>query len=278
VSAAAGFGEVAAPPGPAVALRRRLSGISAIAGNTVREAVRSRLLYTLLGFGLLMIFAGVLLSSLSYVETDRILQDVGFAAMRVFGVAIALFVGVGLIHKEVERRTVYTILSKPLSRAEFLLGKFWGLALTVWMQLGIMAAAFASVSWASGAPLGRAHAAACLLLGVELLVVVAIATFFSAFTTPMLSSLFAGGLWLVGNLTRDLREIGAGSELPIVRHVTAWLQRLLPDLASFTLTLEAAHGLPITALDVWLPALYGASYAVVVLVLAVAIFERRDFR
>jgi ABC-type transport system involved in multi-copper enzyme maturation permease subunit len=212
------------------------------------------------------------------VESDRILQDVGFGAMRLFGVAIALFVGVGLIHKEVDRRTVYTILSKPLSRAEFLLGKFAGLALAVWMQLAVMAVAFAAVSWASGAPLSRGHAAACLLLGVELAVVVAVATFFSAFTTPMLSSLFAGGLWLVGNLTRDLREIGAASPLASVRVATAWLHRCLPDLASFNLTIEAVHGLPIAASDLLLPLAYGAAYAAVVLVLAVAIFERRDFR
>ena len=276
MSAAAASTSRAAPPGSAALAR--LAGPLAIAGNTVREAIRSRLLYTLLGFGILMICAGVLLSSLSYVETDRILQDVGFGAMRLFGVAIGLFVGVGLIHKEVERRTVYTILSKPLSRGEFLLGKFFGLALTVWMQLAIMALAFAVVSRAAGAPLGSAHAAALLLLGVELLVVVAIATFFSAFTSPMLSALFAGGLWLVGNLTRDLREIGSGSELPAVREATEWLYRLLPDLASFDLRLEAAHGLPITATDVWLPLLYGVSYSAVVLVLAVAIFERRDFR
>jgi ABC-type transport system involved in multi-copper enzyme maturation permease subunit len=212
------------------------------------------------------------------VESERILQDVGFGAMRLFGVAIALFVGVGLIHKEVERRTVYTILSKPLSRGEFLLGKFAGLALTVWMQLAIMTLAFAAVSWASGAPLGPGHAAACLLLGVELALVVAIATLFSAFTTPMLSSLFAGGLWVVGNLTRDLREIGAGSELPEVRLATAWLHRLLPDLASFDLRIEAAHGLPVAASDVWLALVYGGAYCAVVLVCAVAIFERRDFR
>jgi ABC-type transport system involved in multi-copper enzyme maturation permease subunit len=256
----------------------RFAVLAAIAGNTVREAIRSRLLYTLLGFGILLICAGVLLSSLSYVESDRILQDVGFGAMRLFGVAIGLFVGVGLIHKEVERRTVYTILSKPLSRGEFLLGKFLGLALTVWMQLGIMALAFAGVSLVAGAPLHAVHAAACLLLAVELLVVVAIATFFSSFTTPMLSTLFAGGLWLVGNLTRDLREIGAASELDSVREVTAWLYRILPDLASFNLSVEAAHDLPITATDVWLPLLYGVCYAALVLGLAVAVFERRDFR
>jgi ABC-type transport system involved in multi-copper enzyme maturation permease subunit len=250
----------------------------AIAGNTVREAVRSRLLYTLLLFAILLICAGVLLSSLSYVESDRILQDVGLGAMRLFGVAIALFVGVGLIHKEVERRTVYTILSKPLSRGEFLLGKFAGLVLTVWMQLAIMGLAFAAVSVASGAPLGRGHGAACLLLGVELALVVAIATLFSAFTTPMLSSLFAGGLWLVGNLTRDLRELGAGSRQPGVELVTAWAHRVLPDLASFDLGTEAVHGLPLTASDVGLPLVYGAGYCAVVLVLAVTIFERRDFR
>jgi hypothetical protein len=255
-----------------------LRRILAIGENTVREAVRSRLLYTLLAFAILLICAGVLLSTLSYVESDRILQDVGFGAMRLFGVAIALFVGVGLIHREVERRTVYTILSKPLSRAEFLLGKFAGLAVTVWMQLGIMALAFAAVSWASGAPLGRGHAAACLLLGVELALVVAIATLFSAFTSPMLSSLFAGGLWVVGNLTRELRAIGAGSELAEVRLATAWLHRVLPDLASFDLRVEAAHGLAIAASDVGLPLAYGVAYCAVVLVCAVAIFERRDFR
>jgi hypothetical protein len=252
--------------------------IAAISANTVREAVRSRLLYTLLFFAILLICAGVLISTLSYVESDRILQDVGLAAMRLFGVAIALFVGVGLIHKEVERRTVYTMLARPLSRTEFLLGKFAGLVLTVWMQLAIMALAFAAVSLGSGAPLGRGHAAACLLLGVELALVVAIATFFSSFTTPMLSSLFAAGLWLVGNLTRELREIGAASDEPGIAVATAWAHRLLPDLASFNLGIEAAHGLPVAASDVWLPLVYGAAYCTLVLTLAAAIFERRDFR
>jgi hypothetical protein len=146
------------------------------------------------------------------------------------------------------------------------------------MQLAIMALAFALVSRASGAPLDGGHAAACLLLAVELALVVAIATFFSAFTTPMLSSLFAGGLWLVGNLTRDLREIGEASQDPGVALVTAWVHRLLPDLASFNLSIEAVHGLPVGAWDLWFPLLYGVAYCAVVLVGAVVIFERRDFR
>ena len=255
-----------------------LSRILTIATNTVREAVRSKLLYMLLFFAILMIFTGVLVSTLSYVEGERILQDVGMASIRLFSVAIAIFVGVGLIHKEVDRRTVYTILSKPLSRAEFLLGKYLGLVLTIWMQMGIMVAAFVGVSLASAAPLTAAHAASFALTGVELALVVAVATLFSAFTTPMLASFFSVGLWIVGQLTRDLRDLGAASDSAFVKQATAWLHRLLPDLESFNLTVVAAHGLPFSAADVVLGTLYGLGYAAILLVLAVAIFQRRDFR
>lgn len=252
--------------------------ISALAANTVREAIRNKLLYTLLFFAIALILSGVLLSTLSYVESQRILQDVGLAAIRLFGVAIAISVGVGLIHKEVDRRTVYTILSKPVSRAEFLLGKYVGLVLTIWMQMAIMIAVFLLVAWSVGAPVGEAHAAAFLLSGVELAVVVAIATLYSAFTTPMLAAFFSTGLWFVGHLTRDLRDLGAAADLESVRRVTALLHRVLPDLESFNLTTQAAHGLPVAAGDVWLPVVYGVGWAMILLVLAVGLFERRDFR
>jgi ABC-type transport system involved in multi-copper enzyme maturation permease subunit len=193
-------------------------------------------------------------------------------------VAIAIFVGVGLIHKEVDRRTVYTILSKPLSRAEFLLGKYLGLVLTLWLQMAILVLAFAATSLATGAPLAAVHAAALALTALELAIVVAIATLFSTFTTPMLASFFSAGLWAVGHLTRELRDLGSRSELGAVRGATALLHRALPDLASFDLSVEAAHGLPIAASDVWLPLLYGAGYVAILLWCAIAIFERRDFR
>ena len=257
---------------------KALARVWTIAMNTVREAVRSKLLYVLLFFAVLMILSSTFLAALSYVERERILQDVGLAAIRLFGVAIAIFVGVGLIYKEVDRRTVQTILSKPLTRAEFLLGKFVGLVIAIWMQMAIMVTVFGAVSLASGAALSATHAAAFLLTAVELALVVAIAAFFSAFTTPMLASFFSSALWLVGNLTRNLRDIGAASELESVRAVTLWLHRLLPDLDSFNLSIEAAHGLPITASDVWLAIFYGFAYIAIVLLGAVAVFERRDFR
>src|SRR5690606_26033933 len=189
-----------------------LDRILAIAGNTMREAVRSRVLYTLLFFAVALIGTGVLLSTLSYVERDRILQDVGLAAIRLFGVAIAIFVGIGLVHREVERRTVYTILSKPIARSEFLLGKYLGLLATLWLQLAVMGACFAGVSWLAEAPVTGAHAAALAAIGLELAVVVALALLFSAISAPMLASLFTAGLWLIGNLTRDLRALGAQAD------------------------------------------------------------------
>jgi ABC-type transport system involved in multi-copper enzyme maturation permease subunit len=246
--------------------------------NTLREAIRSRVLYTLLFFAVLMIGTGVLVATLSYVERDRILQDVGLAAIRLFGVAIAVFLGVGLIHHEVERRTVYTILSKPISRAEFLVGKYGGLVATIWLQVAVMAVAFVAVSALAGAPVRAGHAAALGLAAVECALMVAVATLFSSFTTPILASLFTTGIWLSGHLSRDLRDLGAGSDLEAVRRATALLYRALPDLESFNLTLQAVHGLPVAASEVWVPLVYAVGYVALLLLGAVVIFERRDFR
>jgi len=257
---------------------RGLACIWAIAINTVRESVRSKLLYGLLFFAVLMIGSGAIVASLSYVESDRILQDVGMGSVRLFGVAIAILVGINLIHREVDRRTVYTILSKPLSRGEFLVGKFLGLTLTIWIQMAIMGVAFVGVSLATGAPLGVPHLVFFFLAGVELALVVGIATFFSAFTTPVLAAFFTSGVWGVGHLSRQLRDLGAASESAPFEWATWLLHRVLPDLESFNLASEAAHLLPVTASDWVLPALYGAGYLTLVLFAAVAVFERRDLR
>lgn len=252
--------------------------IATVAANTMREAIRNRVLYTLLFFAILLIGSGFLLSTLSYVEQTRIMQDIGLAAIRLFSVAIAIFVGVGLNHREVDRRTIYTILSKPVSRTEFLLGKYAGLVGTVWLQIAIMAAAFAGVSVLSGAPLGAGHVMALLLVAAELAFLVAVATLFSSFTSPMLASFFSVSVYLIGHFTRNLRALGEQSQVEAVRHATSLLHRVLPDLESFNLSIQAVHGLPIAASDVWLPLAYGLGYTALVLAVAASIFDRRDFR
>jgi ABC-type transport system involved in multi-copper enzyme maturation permease subunit len=253
-----------------------LGRITPIAINTLREAVRNRLLYTLLFFAVAMIGFSVLIASLSYVEGERIIQDMGLASIRLFSVGIAIFVGIGLIHGEVERRTIYTILSKPVTRSEFLLGKFGGLLITVWIQLGLMSLAFAGVSLLVGAGFHFGHAAALFLVGVELMVIVAVATLFSSFTTPMLSALFTLGIYTLGHLSRNLYFLGQQSDTESVQRAASLIYRVLPDLESFNLSLEAAHGLPISGGDVTLATLYGVAYSAALLVLAAFIFQKRD--
>jgi ABC-type transport system involved in multi-copper enzyme maturation permease subunit len=252
--------------------------IAAIAANTVRDAIRNRVLYILVFFAVVMIGTSVVLASLSYVERERILQDVGFSAIRFFGAAIAIFMGVGLIQREVERRTVYTILSKPVTRAAFLAGKYLGLVATLWLQLAIMVAAFVLVSLAAGAPLGAGHAVALGLVALELAVVVAFATLFSSFATPFLAASYSVGLYLVGHLTRDLRGLGAASDSAAVQQFTAWVHRVFPDLSAFNRGIEAVHGLPIPLPEVGLALLMGVAWCLGFLLVAVVVFERRDFR
>jgi len=252
--------------------------VAAIAANTVRDAVRNRVLYILVFFAVLMIGTSVMLATLSYVERERILQDVGFSAIRFFGAAIAIFMGVGLIQREVERRTVYTILSKPVTRARFLAGKYLGLVATLWLQLAIMVAAFLLVSLAAGAPLGTGHAIALGLVALELAVVVAFATLFSSFATPFLAACYSVGLYLVGHLTRDLRGLGAASDSATVQQVTVWIHRLFPDLSALNRGIEAVHGLPIPLPEVGFALLMGVAWCLGFLLVAVMVFERRDFR
>jgi len=255
-----------------------LNRIWAIGLNTVREAVRNKLLYTLLFFAIVLIGTGVVVASISYVEGSRILQDVGLASIRLFSTGIAVFVGVGLIHGEVYRRTIYTILSKPVSRAEFLVGKFVGLVMTIWLQLAIMSFAFVAVSLVAGAPIDAGHFSALAMIGVELAIVIAVATLFSSFTTPMLASFFTIGIYMMGHLSRDLLQIGARSESEGLKAATAFLYEVLPDLEMYNLSIQAVHQLPISAQEIWLPVLYGVGYVTVLLFAASHVFERRDFK
>ncbi len=145
-------------------------------------------------------------------------------------------------------------------------------------MLVIMCAAFAVESLLYGEPLDAGHAAALGLTAMELVVMVAVATLFSAFTTPMLASLFTVGVYLLGHLTRDLYQLGSQATSDSVDLVATFLYRVLPDLESFNLTIQAVHGLEITAAEIWWPVLYGFGYATVILIAATMLFERRDFR
>jgi len=250
--------------------------VLAIAANTFREAVRDRVLYLILAFAVVLILASILLSLITVGSEEKIIQDFGLSMISLFGTAAALFIGIGLVFKEIDKRTVYTLLSKPIRRSQFLLGKYLGLALTLVVNLLVMSGAFFLLLVARGIPLGQMWIG-IVLTYVELLLVTAFAVFFSSFSTPILSALFAGTLFVVGHLSWSFRLFEGLVTNPLARTVLRALYVVLPNLERFNVRGELVHGVAISGVQVGLATVYGLAYTAVVLIGAMAIFERRDF-
>ncbi len=249
-----------------------------IAFNTFREAIRDRILYSLLVFALAMIGVSVVLSTLSVGGEARIIKDLGLAAIGLVGSLIAVLIGVGLVHKEIERRTLYTIITKPIRRADFIVGKFLGLALTLAVNTVIMGASLFLLASAMEARFAWELLLPVALTFLKLLVVTAIAILFSTFSTPTLSAIFTLALVVMGSLAEDLKLFAATFGGPILQGVVAALYLVLPNLARLDVGTAVVHGRSVPAAIAGLAAAYGAAYVVALLAGAVWIFQYRDFK
>jgi ABC-type transport system involved in multi-copper enzyme maturation permease subunit len=253
-----------------------MSRIWAIAANTFREAIRDRILYLLLVFALLFMGFSQILSLLTVGGEEKIIKDVGLASISLFGVLTSVFIGVALVSKEIERRTIYTIVSKPIHRYEFLLGKYFGLVLTLFVNTTVMTAWFYLILLLKGFADPRLLLAIGMIF-MELLLITAFATLFSSFSTPILSTLFSLSLYLVGHLTWSLTLLEERLKGPGARAVCRFLYFALPNLEIFNVKGEVVHQLPIPAtLPVW-ALVYLAGYGGAVLSAACFILRRRDF-
>ena len=259
------------------ALRRVL----AIARNTFREAVRDRVLYNLVVFVLLLTAAAVFLGELSAAQEAKIIVDMGLSATLVFGVFIAIFVGVGLVYKEIERRTVYAIFAKPVGRGEFLAGKFLGLSLTLAFNVGVMGAGVSlALLYVRGGwtPLALSIWPAVGLILMELLILVALALLFSSFSTPALSALCTFFVFVIGHFSADLRTFADSLGTPVAGLVFGALYYLLPNLSNFSYITAASHGQTPTASAFFGATAYALVYIAVLLAAATLIFKRRNFK
>ena len=253
-----------------------MTRIWAIASNTFREAIRDRILYLLLVFALLFMGFSQILSLLTVGGEEKIIKDVGLASISLFGVLTSVFIGVALVSKEIERRTIYTIVSKPIHRYEFLLGKYFGLVLTLFVNTSVMTAWFYLILFLKGFADPRLLLAIALIF-MELLLITSFAILFSSFSTPILSTLFSLSLYLVGHLTWSLRLLEERVKGPGGRAVCSFLYFALPNLEIFNVKAEVVHQLPIPAgLPLW-ALLYMAGYGGAVLAVACFILRRRDF-
>jgi Cu-processing system permease protein len=262
-------------------LENMLGRIAAIAGNAFREAVRDRVLYNLVLFVLLLTGAAVFIGELSGGQERKIIVDLGLSAMLLFGVFIAIFVGVGLVYKEIERRTVYTIFAKPVGRGEFLLGKYLGLCLTLLVNVLVMGGGVSlALLYVSGGfdPLLLSIWPAILLLYVELMILTAVALLFSSFSSPALSALLTFFVFIIGHFSADLKSLATSMGSVSARWFFGALYYLLPNLANLSFITPAAHGeMPGSAYMIN-AILYSLLYVTVVLAAATLIFRRRNFK
>jgi ABC-type transport system involved in multi-copper enzyme maturation permease subunit len=257
----------------------RRAGIVAL--NTFREAVRDRVLYSLVFFGLLMMAAAVLVGQISIGIEDTVIVTLGLSAISMIGLLIAVFIGVALVSKEMDKCTLYALLAKPVRRWEFLLGKFGGLVLTLAVNTGAMALGLLVVMLYVKHSLPRSDAVvlvAVYFILLKLALVVALALLFSCFTTPLLAILFTVGLYIVGLYVQELRDLPFEVMSPAMSSFTKWLSYLLPNFENFNVMAMAAHGRAVPGAFILQNTLYAAVYCVIVLMAAAAIFSRRNLK
>jgi ABC-type transport system involved in multi-copper enzyme maturation permease subunit len=249
----------------------------AIALNTARELARNKLLYLLLLFALLLIGASLLLASLTIGQWERIINDVGLATVQLGGVLVAVLVGAGVVAGEVDRRTLYVALAKPVSRGAFVAGRYLGLCATLFVIVALEGIALSAVLAAAGFPMGATGAAALLLIFVELVVLAGLATLFSTFTTTTLAAILALATFVIGHLAGELAALAAQAEGP-QSWVLLLISRIVPRLDLLDLKAHAANQLPIDPAFVASVAAHGLGYATATLLLGMAVFARRDLK
>jgi ABC-type transport system involved in multi-copper enzyme maturation permease subunit len=265
--------------------------VPAIAVSVFKESVRDKVLYNLVLFAVGLIAVSYLLSQLTAGQDIKIIKDLGLAAMSLFGLFIAIFIGIGLVSKEVEKKSIYALLAKPVKRHELILGKYAGLVLTILVNLTIMTAAYyvvlGGMAWVDGswfrphweAPaLDPALLKAIAMIFLQLAIVTAVALLFSTFSSPLLAAAFTFGLYVVGHFNADLKNFEAVVDSKPLAYVARALYYVLPNFAPLDIKNQVVHAVPVPAGYLLMNAAYAATYITLLVGGAMVIFMRRDFK
>ena len=252
-----------------------------VALNTFGEAVRDRVLYNLVFFALLMIVAAIAVGQISIGIEQTVIVSLGLSAISVIGLLISIFIGVALVSKEMDKRTLYALLAKPVRRWEFLLGKFGGLVLTLAVNTAAMALGLLLVMIYVKHSLERSDAVvlvAVYFILLKLALIVALVLLFSCFTTPLLAVLFTVGLYVVGLYVQELRNLPVEVMSPAMAAFTKWLSYVLPNFENYNVMAMAAHGRAVPGALILQNTLYTVVYCAIVLTAAAAVFSRRNLK
>jgi ABC-type transport system involved in multi-copper enzyme maturation permease subunit len=253
----------------------------AIAFNTYREAVRDRVLYNLILFALLIVGSSIVFGQISLEINRIVLINLGLTAISLFGIVIAIFIGIGLVSKEIEKKTLYTVLAaRPVRRWEFITGKFLGLVMTLTVNALLMSVGFFAAVLYVSHRLGCGDlqlVTAIYFILLEFVMITALALLFSTFSTPVFSSIFAFAIFAIGTFGEDLRGI-AGMTKGVAHWAMTGTAYLVPNFASLNVISQVAHDTAVEPKLILLNSLYVLAYTAAVLTAAVWIFERRNLK
>jgi ABC-type transport system involved in multi-copper enzyme maturation permease subunit len=267
--------------------------IGLVAWHVFKESVRDRVLYAIGGFAVLLVAASILIGQITAGEDVKIIKDLGLAVIELAGLLMAMLVGVGLVAKEIERKSIFSLLSKPLPRWEFIVGKYVGLVLTLLVNVAMMTAAlYAMLGYyhLAATPVDRAAweapaldpmlLVAVLMVSLELAVLTAVALFFSTFSSStLLSILFTAGILITGLYSDDLRHFGDIVEVPRSAALfVGGLGWVVPAFSAFDVKAQVVHGLVVPAGFVGFTVVYALAYIAAALGGAIALFSRREFK
>ena len=258
-----------------------MTRIGTVALNTFREAVRDRVLYNLVFFALVMMASAILVGQISVGIEQIVIVTLGLSAISIIGLLISVFIGVGLVSKEIDKRTLYALLARPLRRWEFILGKFAGLALTLTVNTAAMSAGLFLALFYVKHSIERTDTAvlvAVYFILLKLALVVALAMLFSCFTTPLLAILFTAGLYIAGLFVHEMRNMPASTIDPALGGLLRGISYVLPNFENFDVMGAAAHGRVISGALIAQNTVYAALYCAIVLAVAMAIFSQRNLK
>ena len=256
-----------------------MNKILTISRNTFRESVRDRVLYNLVVFVLLITVSAVFLGELTAGQEARTIVNLGLSAMLLFGAFISIFVGVSLVSKEIEKRTVYSIFSKPVGRGEFIIGKYLGLCLTLLLNALVMGAGVSlALLLVGGGKLAFSIWGAILLIFFELTILTAVAILFSSFSSPALSALLTFLVFIIGHFSASLRDLAQSLGSGAAKVFFDILYYVLPNLSFFSFIINAAHGDAPPASLIGGAFLYALVYNGILLTITILIFSRRNFK
>lgn len=252
----------------------------AVASNVFRETIRDRILYLIVFFAVLLLLGARLLPDLSAGAEFKLILDLGLGVISLFGLVIAVFLGTSLLNKEIEKRTIFILIAKPLGRGEFIFGKHLGLAAVLALLVGLMSVCFFGIILLQRVPVGELAGGLLMSLVfayLELLLIVAAALFFGSFASSVMASIFTLSLYLMGHFTQDLLRLGQISKNASVEQITRAIYLVLPDLERLNLRNGVVFGQLPAPLELLSAGLYGLLYTGILLGLAVAVFARREF-